>query len=271
MTTDVTTTNLKVNVLSRAQYDSIEPNNDELYFVETDDTTVFIKSAGESAPANPSVGDKYLNTSTNLLYTYEDGSWGDGVTPDTGVFYIESENNEIYAYDGTEVKQVGGSGKAANVDTVTTSLNSDNQIQAIGVLNKNGNTPKYDWVGTKQQYDALQTYNDNWIYYIVDSDSSGNMSLNNVLNRLNAAYAWSRNGSIVYTVPCPVEGFKTYSNAENLTVSSTIQSYVDGVSITDLNGTYTRDSANDTVFGDAAPDSKNQFLTVYDLIKAIKG
>ena len=97
------------------------------------------------------------------------------------------------------------------------------------------------------------------------------MSLNNVLNRLNAAYAWSRNGSIVYTVPCPVEGFKTYANAENLTVSSTIQSYVDGVSITDLNGTYTRDSANDTVFGDAAPDSKNQFLTVYDLIKAIKG
>jgi len=274
MTTDVTTTNLKVNVLSRNQYEAITPNTDELYFVEEDDLHRIVGSVSDTAPASPQDGDTYINSSTKLLYTYSsaDSSWGDGEPLSEGTLYVDGTNNDVYIWDGTNVRQVGGSGTAANVDGVTTSLNSNDEIQAIGVINKNGNTPKYDWVGTKAQYDALGSYNENWIYYIVDNDSpSGNMSLNNVLNRLNAAYAWTRNGNVVYTVPCPVEGFKTYANPQTLTVSSTIQSYVEDVSITDLNGTYTRDSANDSVFVDAVPDSKNQFLTVYDLIKAIKG
>lgn len=275
MTTDVTTSNLKVNLLSRAQYDTITPNNDELYFIEEDDTHRIVGSVSDTAPSSPSDGDTYINTTTKLLYTYSssDNSWGEGDTLSQDTLYIDGTNNDMYIWDGTNVRKVGGSGGAAgNVDGVTTSLNINDQIQAIGVINKNGNTPKYDWVGTQQEYDALQTYNTNWIYYIVDSNNpTGNMSLNNVLNRLNAAYAWTNGGTTVYTVPCPVAGFKTYANPQTLTVASTIQSCVDDVSVTDLNGTYTRDSQNDTVFGDATPDSKNQFLTVYDLVKAIKG
>lgn len=273
MTTDVSTKNLQINVMNRSQYDSITPENNQLYFVEYDDTTTFVKSAGDTAPSNPSDGDQYLNTSNNKIYTYEDGSWGEGETPSTGTMYVDKTTNEIYVYDGSTLRQVGGSGQAANVDGVTTSLNQNDEIQAIGVINKNGNTPKYDWVGTKQQYDALQTYNDNWIYYIVDSSSSsGNMSLSNVYNRLNAAWAWIYNGTVVFTVPCPVAGFKTYSNAQTMTVSSTITSTSgDDTTITDSIATYTRDTADDTVFGNIPNDSKNQFLTVYDLLTAIKG
>ena len=272
MPVNYTTTNLQVNVMKKAQYNEIEPSTNQLYFVEYDGTNVFVKSVGEEAPDSPSEGDKYLNTEDVLLYTYRDGSWGDGEIPSEDTFYVESENGEIYVYDGTEIKQIGGSGKAANVDTVTTSLNSENQIQAIGVMNKNGNTPKYDWVGTKEQYDALGSYNENWIYYIVDPNStSGNMSLSNVYQRLNAAWAWENNGNVVFTVPSPVAGFKTYSNAETMIISSTITDWDGETSITDSNGTYTRDTADDTVFGSIAPDSKNQFLTVYDLLTAIKG
>lgn len=273
MSTDKTTSNLQINVMRRSQYDAIDnPSDDQLYFVEYDDKVYFVKSAGEEPPENPSEGDQYLNTDDNLIYTYTNGSWGEGETPSEGTTYVESVNNEIYVYDGTELKQIGGSGKAANVDTVTTSLNIDNQIQTIGVIDKNSGNPKYDWMGTKQEYDALGTYNSNWIYYIVDDNSpTGNISLTNVFNRLNAAYAWINNGTVVYTVPSPVEGYKTYSDATNMTVSSTITAYVEDVSITDGTGTYTRDTADDTVFGEISPDTKNQFLTVYDMLKAIKG
>lgn len=272
MTSNNTTTNLQINVMKKSQYNSITPEADELYFVEYDDSTEFVKSAGDTPPSPAQNGDRYLNTTTNLLYTYTNGAWDSGEIPSENTFYIESVNNEIYVYDGTQLQQVGGSGKAANVDNLTTSLNSENQIQAIGVMNKNGNTPKYDWVGTKEQYDALSSYNENWIYYIVDnSSSSGNMSLNNVYNRLNAAWAWERNGTVVFTVPSPVAGFKTYSDATNMVVSSTILNWDGETSITDSSGTYTRDTADDTIFGNIAPDSKNQFLTVYDLLTAIKG
>ena len=272
MPSNVTTTNLQVNVLNRNQYKAITPSTSELYFVEDDDMTVFVKSVGTTPPETPSEGDKYLNTETKLIYTYKNGAWDEGIEPSTYSMYVGNENGDIYVYDGTNIRQIGGSGEAANVDNITTKLNSVNQIQAVGLINKNGGTPKFDWVGTKEQYDALESYNDNWIYYIVDSNStSGNMSLNNVYNRLNAAWAWIRNGTVVYTVPSPVAGFKTYSNVENMTISSTIIDWNGETSITDSNGTYTRDAVNDTVFGSIAPDSKNQFLTVYDLLTAIKG
>lgn len=273
MTTDVTTTNLGINVLSRAQYDNIQnPSTDQLYFVEYDDTHTVVGSVSDTAPTNPQEGETYINTTSKKLYTYVSSTWDAGEDLSQDVLYIDGTNNDLYVWDGTNVRQVGGSGTAANVDGVTTSLNANDEIQAIGLIDKNSGNPKYDWVGTKQEYDALQTYNSNWIYYIVDDTAStGNTSLTNVYNRLNAAYAWINNGNVVYTVPCPVEGFKTYSDAENMTISSTIVSYVEDTSITDGTGTYTRDTTNDTVFGGIPNDSKNQFLTVYDLLKAIKG
>ena len=272
MTTDATTTNLQINVMNKSQFEDITPADNQLYFVENDESHTFVKSVSDTAPENPSSGDKYVNTTTKKIYTFTDGSWGSGEDLSEDSIYVKSDDGTMFVYDGTNVSQIGGNGNALNVDNITNILDENNKIRVIGVIDKNSGNPKYDWIGTKQQYNNLQTYNDNWIYYITDSDStSGNYSLNNVYNRLNAAYAWTRNGTVVYTVPSPVEGFKTYSNPETLVVSSTITGYDGETSITDANGTYTRDTTNDTVFGLVPPESKSQFLTVYDLLKAIKG
>ena len=47
-----------------------------------------------------------------------------------------------------------GSGSAMNVDDITTTLNSNDEIQAIGVIEKNENSVKYDWVGTEEEWIA---------------------------------------------------------------------------------------------------------------------
>ena len=143
MTTDVTTSNLKVNVLSRSQYDSITPNNDELYFIEEDDIHRIVGSVSDTAPSSPSDGDTYINTTTGLLYTYSsvDSSWGEGEALSQDSIYVDGLTNNMYIWDGTNVRQIGGSGTAANVDTVTTSLNSNDEIQAIGVIDKNSGNP----------------------------------------------------------------------------------------------------------------------------------
>ena len=97
MTTDVTTTNLKVNVLSRNQYEAITPNTDELYFVEEDDLHRIVGSVSDTAPASPQDGDTYINSTTKLLYTYSsvDSSWGDGEPLSEGTLYVDGTNNDV--------------------------------------------------------------------------------------------------------------------------------------------------------------------------------
>lgn len=54
------------------------------------------------------------------------------------------------------------------VDEKTISKNDEDKIQSIGVMEKNKNTPSYDWVGTEKEYNALGTYNNDWTYFITD-------------------------------------------------------------------------------------------------------
>lgn len=63
----------------------------------------------------------------------------------------------------------GGSG---DIDDITITTNSESKIQAEGLIEKNSGTAKYDWVGTLEEYEALETHNTNWIYYITDDNLS---------------------------------------------------------------------------------------------------
>ena len=54
------------------------------------------------------------------------------------------------------------------VDEKTISKNDEDKIQSIGVMEKNKNTPSYDWVGTEKEYNALGVYNNDWTYFITD-------------------------------------------------------------------------------------------------------
>lgn len=194
MTTDVSTNKLKINVLTRAQYDSTEKNNDELYFVEESDSNTWLIAVTDVAPETATINDRYYNSNTKLIYTWNGTSWANSISPSIDDLYINKTDNSTYAWDGTNLIQIGSTGGITieDIDDETITLNSSYKIQASGVINKNDGSPKYDWVGTKQEYNLLEEIHNDWIYYITDDEySSGNMSLSNVYNRLNRAYAWT--------------------------------------------------------------------------------
>ena len=62
------------------------------------------------APDECVEGDKYFNTTTNLIYTATGtNTWGStGESPIEGIFYIVFEEQITYAYDGTTLVSVGG-------------------------------------------------------------------------------------------------------------------------------------------------------------------
>lgn len=194
MTTDVSTNKLKINVLTRTQYDSAEKSNDELYFVEESETNTWLIAVTDVAPATANVNDRYYNSNTKLIYTWNGSTWTNAISPTPDDLYINKTDNSTYAWDGTNLIQIGSTGGITtdDIDGTTITLNSSNKIQAAGVINKNDGTAKYDWIGTKLEYDALEEIHNDWIYYITDDEyASGNMSLSNVYNRLNRAYAWT--------------------------------------------------------------------------------
>ena len=194
MTTDVSTNKLKINVLTRTQYDSAEKSNDELYFVEESETNTWLIAVTDVAPATANVNDRYYNPNTKLIYTWNGSTWTNAISPTPDDLYINKTDNSTYAWDGTDLIQIGSSGgiTSDDIDDTTITLNSSDKLQASGVINKNDGTAKYDWVGTKAEYDLLEEIHNDWIYYITDDEyASGNMSLSNVYNRLNRAYAWT--------------------------------------------------------------------------------
>lgn len=264
MSTDISTKNLQINILSQKQYEEITPSNDELYFVE-DERNVWLLDVTDTAPQNANNGDRYYSPSTKKIYIYNNG-WEEKREPDLDVLYVSKDSKYSYVWDGINLISVGG---FSGYDNETITLNNDEKIQANGVINQNDNTVKFDWMGTQEEYNALTEYHDNWLYYIKDDEVSENMSLSNVLNRLNKAYAWVNGDTIVYTIPLPEVGYTVYSDMD-MTIVGQISECTD-VKIVCNGTTYTRDEKFDNVFNGVSNDSQNQIITMYDLIKAFKG
>ena len=66
-----------------------------------------------------------------------------------------------------------GGGSAMNVDNITTELNQSQEIQAVGVIEKNKSLPKYDWIGTYEEWTTARRndeIDDSWICYITDDE-----------------------------------------------------------------------------------------------------
>lgn len=88
-------------------------------------------------------------------------------------------------------------------DGTTINKNSSNQLQAIGLINKNtangATNPKYDWVGTLQEYEDqnVATSHPEWICYITDDVQGGtSVYTKSQVNNLLSAKA---NSADVYT------------------------------------------------------------------------
>ena len=208
MSTNVSLKNLNINLLTKEQYNSITPSLDELYFIEESDKTSFLLTVSEIEPTEASVGDLYYSLIDDKIYTFDGMSWINGTSANTDVLYITRDTKYTYVWDGNELINVGGAGGGIeNIDNISITENDNGEIQTVGVIEQNKNKPIYDWVGTKAEYDALGQYNDDWFYYITDDDEqSSNMSMNNILNRLNRAYAWSNksisgSGTVYSMVP----------------------------------------------------------------------
>lgn len=268
MSTDVSTTNLQINVLSKKQYGDITPNNDELYFVE-DERNVLLLEVSDVEPKSASNGDRYYSSTDKKIYTFNNG-WVDGETPDNDVLYVSKENLYSYVWDGNEMISIGG---FSGYDNRSITLNDEGKIQASATINQNDNSLKFDWMGTRAEYDALTEYHDNWLYYIKDDEPSENMSLSNVLNRLNKAYAWNNITNnvetIVYTIPLPEIGYEVYTDAD-MGYMGIIDEMSD-TSITCNSIIFNRAEQFDTTFNGVSEDSKKQIVTMYDLITAFKG
>ena len=59
--------------------------------------------------------------------------------------------------------------KIGNIDNLSITNNSNNEIQAVGVINRKDNaTSIKTWTGTKEEYDALEVKNNSTLYYITD-------------------------------------------------------------------------------------------------------
>ena len=65
-------------------------------------------------------------------------------------------------------------GSVINTDGVTINTNADDELQAIGVIEKNAGNVKYDWVGTSAEYTAqnVATLHPDWVCYITDDEVS---------------------------------------------------------------------------------------------------
>lgn len=74
--------------------------------------------ASDTAPANPEVGDKWLDTSTTPPTEKEwDGTQWTATTPATGEMIYDATNDKVLYFDGTEWKEIGGGiAKETSVD-----------------------------------------------------------------------------------------------------------------------------------------------------------
>lgn len=74
--------------------------------------------AGDTAPTNPEVGDKWLDTSTTPPTEKEwDGTQWTTATPAAGEMIYDATNDKVLYFDGTEWKEIGGGiAKETSVD-----------------------------------------------------------------------------------------------------------------------------------------------------------
>ena len=118
-----------------------------------DSKKVFVQFLQESAPTTFKTGDKWVNTASNKLFiATNDTTWDGGSNLDTTAIY--SFGNLLYHYNGVDTKCYS-----------TTSITEQNANKEIK-----------EWFGTQDEYNAIETKDENTHYIIID-DASTSSSL----------------------------------------------------------------------------------------------
>ena len=130
-------------------------------FVENDGSMDLI--GADDIEANLSVAVPYSSVVGESVSQYKI------VEKDGLLFRANSAILEVPAvFDPDDWTQVGG--RDMELDEVTISKNVDDELQAIGVIEKNRGNTKYDWVGTYQEWldqDVAEEHPE-WICYVTD-------------------------------------------------------------------------------------------------------
>lgn len=116
----------------------------------------------DALPSQTGQSGKYLTTNGTTA------SWGDAMETVEASLKTINGNSLIGTGDITIAS-------APDTDGTTINTNADDELQAIGVIEKNTGTVKYDWVGTLAQWTAGRTAGtipDTWICYITDDETT---------------------------------------------------------------------------------------------------
>ena len=70
-----------------------------------------------------------------------------------------------------EWQDVQGGGGSVSIDDLTITKNSQQKLQTVAIIDNNTGSADKIWIGTKQQYDAIQNKDTNTLYYITDDDN----------------------------------------------------------------------------------------------------
>lgn len=89
-----------------------------------------------------------------------------------------SASDEIVSSQKAIKEYVDSHGGSVTTDGVTINTNADDEIQAIGVIEKNAGTVKYDWIGTSAEHTAqnVATLHPTWVCYITDDETPSNFA-----------------------------------------------------------------------------------------------
>lgn len=118
-----------------------------------DSKKVFVQFLQESTPTTFKTGDKWVNTASNKLFiATNDTTWDNGSNLDITAIY--SFGNLLYHYNGVDTKCYS-----------TTSITEQNANKEIK-----------EWFGTQDEYNAIETKDENTHYIIID-DASTSSSL----------------------------------------------------------------------------------------------
>lgn len=83
----------------------------------------------------------------------------------------------IKTINGTSVLGSGNISTTAAVDGVSVDYNTANELETIAVIDNRDGTPRPVWTGTKAQYNALQSIDDDMLYNVTDDDDSSYINI----------------------------------------------------------------------------------------------
>ena len=123
----------------------------------------------------------FIGTEEEWLASLKGDRGDPGATGQTGATGQPGRDGAIQYTAGTNItidenNVISATGGSGTPDNVTTRLNSNDELETIGIYTQQ-NTARKIWEGTLQQYNALQNKDSDTYYYITDDYSNNGLPL----------------------------------------------------------------------------------------------